>query len=71
MSLTVGYVMLNVFEMIRDPIKDLPLFIGQAIEFAISMRRIQEFLLLDEINESIVDRSKTNESATDVSFEIS
>ena len=58
--------------MIRDPIRMLPLFIGFAVEFAISMRRIQEFLLLDEINESIVDRSNIREGGPkpDISFEI-
>ena len=40
LSLGVGYVVLNVFNMIRDPIRMLPLFIGFAVEFAISMRRI-------------------------------
>lgn len=72
LSLGVGYVVLNVFNMIRDPIRMLPLFIGFAVEFAISMRRIQEFLLLDEINETIVDRSAISSGGPkpDLSFEI-
>lgn len=57
LTLQSGYVVLNVFNMIRDPIRMLPLFIGFGVEFAISMRRIQEFLMLDEINETIVDKS--------------
>lgn len=72
LSLGVGYVVLNVFNMIRDPIRMLPLFIGFAVEFAISMRRIQEFLLLDEINETIVDSSAIGARGPkpDLSFEI-
>lgn len=76
LSIGVGYVVLNIFNMIRDPIRMLPLFIGFAVEFAISMRRIQEFLLLDEINETIVDRStiatreQTRGPKPDISFEI-
>lgn len=72
LSLGVGYVVLNVFNMIRDPIRMLPLFIGFAVEFAISMRRIQEFLLLDEINESIVDYSVAEAGGPkpDLSFQI-
>lgn len=57
LELNIGYVVLNIFNMISEPIRSLPLFIGWSIEFAISMRRIQEFLLLTEINESIVNKS--------------
>ena len=64
LSLNVGYVILNVFDMIRGPIRMLPAFVGFTIEFAISMRRIQEFLLLEEINTSVVDQNqrKKNEN---------
>ena len=57
LELNIGYVVLNIFNMISDPLRALPLFIGWAIEFAISMRRIQEFLLLGEINNSVVNKS--------------
>ena len=54
LNLSIAYVLLNVFDILRDPIKDLPLFIGQVIEFGTSMRRIQEFLEVQEINQSVV-----------------
>jgi hypothetical protein len=43
----------------------LPLFMGQLIEFLVSMKRIQEFISLPEINETTVlkvDRESTQDS---------
>jgi len=44
----------------------LPSFIGQAIEFLVSMKRIQKFLLLEEINETVVNRKEDSKSALSV-----
>ena len=41
------------------------MFLGQVIEFLISMRRIQDYLKLNEVNESIirkVDKQQTQEA---------
>ena len=57
LSLNTGYVVLSVFNLIADPIRELPAFIGFAIEFVISMRRIQKFLLIPEINHTVVASS--------------
>ena len=53
------------------------MFLGFMIEFAVSMRRIQAFLLCGEINESIVDKSGAGNAdngfggqETNVSFQI-
>ena len=55
----------------RDPIKDLPLFIGQIIEFNTSMRRIQEFLLLEEVNQTLIDDTGSKSSSnSEPAFEI-
>ena len=32
------------------------MFIGQVIEFLVAMKRIQEFMLCDNINKTIVER---------------
>ena len=44
----------------------MPSFIGQAIEFLVSMKRIQKFLLLEEINETVVNRKEDSKSALSV-----
>jgi ATP-binding cassette, subfamily C (CFTR/MRP), member 1 len=46
----------------------LPLFVGQLIEFLIAMRRIQDFINLDEINSTVV--RKLDREAAESSIEI-
>ena len=38
----------------------LPMFIGQFIEFMVAMRRIQAFLICDEINDTLVDSKEVD-----------
>ena len=40
----------------------LPLFIGQLIEFRVSMRRIQDYLLVEEINKSMIAHANREET---------
>lgn len=70
LSLNTGFVVLSIFNLISNPIRELPLFIGWTIEFAISMRRIQSFLLLSEINTSTVDSSSGQSQSKPLSFQI-
>ena len=44
------------------------MFISYTIEFAISMRRIQQFLLLQEINETVVSSQPNIQSSVSVSI---
>ena len=60
--------MITILNLIKDPLRALPLFVGQLIEFRVSMRRIQDYLLCDEINESIV--SEVNKQETNHAIEI-
>ena len=53
--------------MIKDPLRALPLFLGQLIEFRVSMKRIQDYLLVEEVNKSMVVRVP-DESTTDAIF---
>ena len=61
LSISIGYTVLVVFNLIKDPIRELPMSIGFAIEFLVSMKRIQKFLLLKEINETVVSRKEGTE----------
>ena len=54
LQLDIAFTVITILNLIKDPLRALPLFIGQLIEFRVSMRRIQDYLLCEEINESIV-----------------
>lgn len=45
----------HVFYSIEEPIRWVPQFVGSFAEFLVSMRRIEKFLLCDEINSNIVE----------------
>lgn len=53
MNLSSVYTINLIFNYVKDPMRMLPLFIAQIMEFRLSMRRIEEFLLCDEINPSL------------------
>lgn len=40
LSLDVAFTVITILNLIKDPLRALPLFIGQLIEFRVSMRRI-------------------------------
>ena len=67
-----AYSIVSIFNIMIDPIIGLPYMIGNLIEFIVSMRRIQKFLLVDEMNPTIVDKSQGDEAldSEPVSFEI-
>jgi ABC-type multidrug transport system fused ATPase/permease subunit len=54
MSLGNAFACMQVLFAIDDPIRWIPQFIGILMEFLVSMRRIQKFLLWDEINTELV-----------------
>ena len=54
LSLDVAFTVITILNMIKDPLRALPLFVGQLIEFRVAMRRIQDFLMVEEINTSMV-----------------
>lgn len=54
--------------MIKDPLRMLPLFVGSFLEFLVSMKRIQQFMLVDEVNTTIV--RSLNREETPNSIEI-
>ena len=62
MSLDVAFTVMTILSLIKDPLRALPLFIGQLIEFRVSMKRIQDYLQVDEINSSMVASVNREES---------
>ena len=54
LDLSTAFTVLTVLNLIKDPLRTLPLFVGQSIEFTISMQRISDFILIEEVNKSII-----------------
>ena len=54
LDLDVAFTVITILAMIKDPLRALPLFLGQLIEFRVAMRRIQDYLLVEEVNRSMV-----------------
>jgi ATP-binding cassette subfamily C (CFTR/MRP) protein 1 len=62
MTLANTFTIIAILQKIEDPARALPGFFTFFIEFIISMKRIQDFLLCPEVNPSIITRirSETN-----------
>lgn len=55
MTIANGFAVLQVLNSLNMPIRWIPQFIGTLLSFTVSMRRIQRFLVCDEVNPHIVD----------------
>ena len=65
MNIAVAFTVMTILNLLQDPLRTLPLFVGQLIEFLVSMKRLQDFITIPEINETTilaVDRATTEES---------
>ena len=60
LSLDVAFTVMTILNLIKDPLRSLPMFIGQFLEFQVSMERIQAFIQVDEVNPSMI-KNVTNE----------
>ena len=58
MSVSTAFAALQVLNMLRDPTRWLPFFIGMMMEFTVSMKRIQNFLKAQEINQLLIKQDK-------------
>ncbi len=56
-DLSTAYAVISVFNMLSGPARVLSMFTGQFIELLIAVKRIQAFLLSDEINDSLVSKN--------------
>ena len=55
LRLDIAFTVITILNLIKEPLRSLPQFIGQVLEFQVSMTRIQEFIQVDEINTSIIN----------------
>jgi ATP-binding cassette subfamily C (CFTR/MRP) protein 1 len=68
LDISTAFTVMTILNLLQEPLRTLPLFLGQLIEFLIAMRRIQAFINLDEINPTIV--SKLDRETAESSIEI-
>ena len=57
MKVSTKFAALQVLNMSRDPTRWLPFFIGM-MKFSVSMKRIQDFLKTQEINQVLIKQDK-------------
>jgi len=60
-DLSTAYTVMTVFNLMQGPLRMLPMFIGSFIEFTVAMRRIQKFLICDEINPAIIEQQQQSD----------
>lgn len=58
MRVSTAFAALQVLNMLRDPTRWLPFFIGMMMEFTVSMKRIQKFLKSEEINNLLIEYNR-------------
>ena len=50
LSLDIAFTVISVLNIISEPMRKLPMFLGSLIDLTVSLNRIQDFLIIDEIN---------------------
>lgn len=50
----------------QGPISSLPSFVGAALNFLVSMKRIQDFLLCDEVDHNLIEFNEGDSSALNI-----
>ena len=66
-SVPVAAASIQLMSLLKTSARWMPFFIGLVIEFLVSMKRIQEFMLCDEIDPKIID---TDHKSYDESVQI-
>jgi hypothetical protein len=59
-SLGEAFLILNIFRILAAPFTTLPSFVGNIMNFMVAMKRIQSFLLCDEIDANMIKHDKEN-----------
>jgi hypothetical protein len=59
MTVAEAFAAVNVLGMLRGPMRWLPMFMSQLMEFQVSMNRIQKYLLCPEPKVELVDKKET------------
>jgi hypothetical protein len=50
LSLDIAFTVISVLNIISNPMRTFPMFLGSLIDLTVSLNRIQDFLIIDEIN---------------------
>ena len=69
LTIPMAFSVMMVFNMLEIPLKFVPLLINSIIEFTVSMKRIHQFLIANEINSKLIsvkDNNLSNESAIQI-----
>ena len=70
LSLDIAFTVMTILNLIKEPLRSLPQFIGQLLEFQVSMTRIQEFIQVDEINTSMVNQVSGRSTSASVAISL-
>jgi ABC-type multidrug transport system fused ATPase/permease subunit len=54
LALGMAYTVMTCFNLLKEPMRYLPWFIGQFVELLISLKRIQDFLVCDTLNPTVI-----------------
>ena len=54
LDLDIAFTVMTILDLIKGPLRSLPMFVGQLLEFQVSMGRIQEFIQVDELNPTVI-----------------
>ena len=69
LNLATAFTCLVFFDIIKEPIRQLPLFISSFIQFKVSMNRIQKYIDISEVPFDCIV-SNNNDSQSDVAISI-
>lgn len=56
LDLAMTYTVMTCLNILREPMRYFPYFIGQFVELLVSMKRLQEYMLCEQVNKGIVRR---------------
>jgi len=68
LDLSIAFTVLTILDLIKEPLRTLPNFVGSCIEFQVSMSRIQEFIHVDEVNPSMIRRLPQDETPDSIAI---
>lgn len=60
-DLASAFTVLVFFDLIKEPLRQLPLFVSQFIQLVVSMKRIQEYIDSDEIDQAMLIQNQPSQ----------
>ena len=56
-KLSDAFLVIMIFRILAEPMRQLPNFLGQFLAFMVSAKRIQDYLQTDEIDDKLVEQN--------------